>query len=171
MDFLKILKKLSALFLYLGLGLGILITLGCKEDSKNTRPTYPYFAALKASKINARCGPGMSYPIEWIFVKADIPVQVLEEYEHWRKIKDFNGDEAWINKTMLKKKRTGLVQSKILSLYSKPDIKSNLLAHLETGVLVEIKSCDGSWCLIKAQDFKGFVQGNGLFGVRPGEQF
>lgn len=167
LDFLKIFRKKIFSFL----SFALLILSGCKEESQHKAPSYPYFASLKASKINARCGPGMSYPIEWIFIKPDLPVEVLEEHENWRKVRDIQGDEAWVNKTMLKRKRMGVVSLKVLPLHNSPDLKSPLLAYLSQGVLVEIKSCDGTWCSIKTQNFKGFIQEKGLFGVLKNEAF
>lgn len=166
-DFLKIFRKSHILFL----SFSLLILFGCKEDSREKKGNlYPHFSALKASKINARCGPGMSYPIEWTFIKSDIPVEVLEEYDHWRKIRDFDGSEAWVNKTMLKKKRTALIKSKVAPLYKDPHPTSLILAHLVHGVLVDIQTCDGTWCRVKVQDFKGFVIENDLFGTLPHEK-
>ena len=143
----------------------------CKEHTKHKSLSYPYFASLKTSKINARCGPGVSYPIEWVYIKTNTPVEVLEEFEHWRKIRDVQGDETWVNKTMIGKKRTAIIIGEKIPMYEDANEKSSPMANLAKGVQVELKKCDMGWCQIKIENLKGFVQTSGLFGADPQEKF
>ena len=36
----------------------------------------PRFVSLRANEVNFRTGPGVRYPIEWVFMRAGLPVQV-----------------------------------------------------------------------------------------------
>lgn len=167
-DFLRFLEKISLSFFLI---LIIFSSTSCKEHRKDKRLSYPYFASLKTSKINARCGPGVSYPIEWVYIKPHTPVEVLEEFEHWRKIRDIHGDEAWVNKTMISKKRTAIVTAEKLPLFEDANEKSPLVANLAKDVQLDLKKCTMGWCQIKIEELKGYVQTLGLFGVGDQETF
>lgn len=145
--------------------------MGCKEHSKHKHISYPYFASLKTSKINARCGPGVSYPIEWVYIKSNTPVEVLEEFEHWRKIRDVQGDEVWVNKTTIGKRRMAIVIVEKIPMFEEANEKSPPVANLAKDVQFELKKCDMGWCQVKIDDLKGYVQTSGLFGVEDSEKF
>ncbi len=68
----------------------------------------PRFASLKSSHINMRAGPGRDYRVEWNYQKAGLPMEIIQEYDNWRKVRDANGDEGWIHVSLLTGKRTGL---------------------------------------------------------------
>ena len=51
-------------------------TMACAASG--TEATLPYFAALHADKVNLRAGPGERYPIEWVYVRRDWPVEVKD---------------------------------------------------------------------------------------------
>src|SRR3984957_163651 len=63
--------------------------------------TLPYFAALHADKVNLRAGPGDRYPIEWVYVRRDWPVQVIAHFDHWRRVRDWEGTEGWVQEKMI----------------------------------------------------------------------
>lgn len=69
----------------------------------------PRFVSLKSAKVNSRTGPGVNYAIEWLYLKAGLPVEILQEYDNWRRIRDSEGSEGWINQTLLSGKRTAIV--------------------------------------------------------------
>ncbi len=61
----------------------------------------PRFVSLKSDETNVRTGPGTRYPIAWVYRRAGMPVEVVEEYDLWRKIRDVEGTTGWVHKTML----------------------------------------------------------------------
>src|SRR3989338_5933265 len=71
----------------------------------------PRFVSLKPSEVNARVGPGPNYPIEWVYLKAGLPVEVIVEFDTWRKIRDIDRAEGWVHQSMLCSKRRGIVQA------------------------------------------------------------
>ena len=36
----------------------------------------PHFASLRADRVNVRTGPGVRYPIVWVFVRQGLPVEI-----------------------------------------------------------------------------------------------
>lgn len=69
----------------------------------------PRFASLGSSKINVRVGPGQKYEVAWIFIQNGLPIEIIQEFDAWRKIRDSEGAEGWIHKTLLSGRRTALV--------------------------------------------------------------
>ena len=61
----------------------------------------PRFVSLHASKIYLRTGPGMNFPVQWIYQRRHMPVEVIAEYDTWRKIKDWQGTIGWVHQSML----------------------------------------------------------------------
>jgi SH3-like domain-containing protein len=129
----------------------------------------PRFVSLKSNEINERVGPGPNYPIEWMYVKAGLPVEVIAEFDNWRKIRDKDGTEGWVHQSMLSSKRHGIVQTAETIIYASEDVNSRPLVRLEPGVLVEILKCRENWCQVRVFDFKGWIPRAFLWGIYPQE--
>src|SRR5579871_2902585 len=61
----------------------------------------PRYASLKSDKVNGRSGPSSDYPVEWTYQRLGLPVVVVRESQDWRKIRDPQGDEVWVKKSLL----------------------------------------------------------------------
>ncbi len=137
-------------------------------DEGESGLTLPRFASLRSNHINARSGPGARYPIEWVYMQKNAPVQIIAEFELWRKIKDWQGSESWMHKSMLTGKRTvKVITPGENNIYDKADYQSKIIAKVEDEVVGEIIKCpsEGSFCLIKFESIEGWVPKNNLFGV------
>ena len=131
---------------------------------RSTNYPLPRFISLGKAKVYVRAGPGSRFPIKWEYQKKALPVEVVLEFEHWRKIKDFEGQEGWIHKTMLSGARTALVrEGENAALYNK--VGGRLIAKLEPRVIVSIRECTVEWCKISASGYKGWVDKKALWGV------
>jgi SH3-like domain-containing protein len=131
--------------------------------------TSPRFVSLKSNEINERVGPGSNYPVEWVYLKAGLPVEIIAEFDNWRKIRDREGAEGWVHQSMLCSKRHGIIQGGETLIYSGEDLNSSPLARVEPGVVVNILKCRGDWCQIRILDLKGWVLRAVLWGVYPQE--
>jgi SH3-like domain-containing protein len=129
----------------------------------------PRFVSLRPKEVNLRVGPGPNYPIEWVYHKAGLPVEVIAEFDTWRKIRDQEGVEGWVHQTMLSPKRHGIVKDTEVILYSQPDLESCPLVRLAGKVVVNIVKCRDDWCQIRINDFKGWVKRCSLWGLYPQE--
>ena len=138
-----------------------------------------YYASIKSSEVNVRKGPNTRYPIEWVYVKKGEPVEVIAQFEHWFKIKDFNGDEGWVKSVMLTKKRTGIItanqqnqESKsYANLYDSSDASSHIIANIESSKRVDILQCKKQFCKIKIASISGWIEKQQLWGVYRNEEF
>ena len=129
----------------------------------------PRFVSLKASEANVRRGPSLSHRIDWVFQRRSMPLQVIAEYGHWRRVIDRDGQGGWVHYTMLSGSRTVLVNGETTPLRSKPDNTSLENAMLEPGVIGRLGECDPAWCELTAGGFKGWVPKTELWGVASGE--
>jgi SH3-like domain-containing protein len=132
----------------------------------------PRFVSLGTDKANVRNGPGKRYPIGWVFIRRGVPLEVIAEYEVWRKIRDVDGAVGWIHRNLLSNRRSASVKGKKLqSLHRQPDEESDLIARLEPGVIGQVLSCEDGWCQLEFKSRQGWVQRKKLWGILPNERF
>lgn len=131
----------------------------------------PRFVSLGADKVNARTGPGSRYPIAWQYQRRGLPVEVVGEYEYWRRIRDRDGTETWVHKNLTSGKRYALVDGTVRELHKKADPNSDVLLSAEPGVQARLKKCDESWCQVEIAGSKGWMPRSHLWGLYPGETF
>ena len=55
-------------------------TVHATELGPVTNLPIPRFVSLRSSEINVRRGPGLDYRKDWVYRRAGLPVQVIEEY-------------------------------------------------------------------------------------------
>ena len=122
------------------------------------------FLSLKNNEVNLRQGPSFEYPIKFIYKKKYLPVEILDESETWRKIRDFENNSGWIHISQLSKKKSAININNSSIIYKKPTIFSEPVAKLEIGRLVLIKKCKVEWCKITSGGFGGWVYKNSLWG-------
>jgi len=129
----------------------------------------PRFAVLHADKVNLRAGPGDRYPIEWIFVRRDWPVEILGQLDHWRHIRDWQGTEGWVHEKMIAARREVVVTGQIRAIRQAPDLAAPLVARAEPGVVAQLLECRTGWCRIGAGDINGWIARTDIWGVDPNE--
>jgi len=125
-----------------------------------------YFASTRSNETNVRAGPGQNYPIKFTFKIRALPVRVINEYDNWNEIEDFEGQNGWVTQSLLTKKRTLLVRTSksFVNVHSKDNEKSRVILRLENNVIGDYLKCVEGWCGIKIDGKKGWVQKIDLFG-------
>ena len=142
------------------------------EEDSETGLTLPRMVSLRSSKINARSGPGSRYPIEWVYQQKGAPVEIIAEFELWRQIKDWEGNETWVHKAMLSGRRFVRVQNPgENNIYAKPEVEAEVVAKVEDGVVGEVDKCpaQSDMCLIKFDNIQGWMPRQVLFGIYDDE--
>jgi len=122
------------------------------------------FLTLKNSKVNLRQGPSFKYPVKLIYKKKYLPVIILDKFETWREIKDFENNSGWIHVSQLSKKKSAINIKKNSILYKRSTIYSEPIAKIEIGRLLLIKKCKPNWCKISTGNYNGWVLKNSLWG-------
>ena len=131
----------------------------------------PRFVSLKASKGNVRRGPSLTHRIDWILKLRNMPLQVVAEHGHWRKVVDFEGAGGWIHYSLLSGARTILVQEDSVDILNHPVPNTLINAKLERNVLAWLTACEIQWCKISADGYKGWAPKTALWGVSDDEVF
>jgi SH3-like domain-containing protein len=136
----------------------------------------PRFVSLKSGRVNSRIGPGVTYGVDWMYMKSGLPMEIIQEFDNWRRVRDSDGAEGWINQSLLSGKRTGIAapwrkgKKAHINLLAEPDAKSATVAILEPGVIGQIESCNGEWCEMTFEGHTGWITQSLLWGAYPGEQ-
>ena len=151
---------------------------GIRPSGTKTGPSgllLPRFVSLKSSRVNVRKGPSLDHPVAWEFKRAGLPVEVINESENWRRVRDSEGSEGWVFHSLLSGRRTVLVapwmkERRAVPLRSRSSAGSPVAAQLEPGVLGSVLSCDGEWCHISVDPVSGWVEQEHLWGVYRGER-
>jgi SH3-like domain-containing protein len=142
---------------------------------KSTPYPVPRFVSLAKNEAYVRTGPGRKFPIKYVYHKKGMPLEIILEYETWRKIRDKKGEIGWVHQSLLSGKRTGIIKAEHehdkVMLYHKPEVKAQNLALLEQGVLIRLKSCIKGWCNVDARGYKGWVKRKNIWGVYDSENF
>ena len=126
----------------------------------------PRFVSLRASEANVRRGPSLSHRIDWVFKRRDMPLQVIAEYGHWRRVIDRDGQGGWVHFRMLSGARTAIVTGEgQIPLRSRPAADASETAMLEPGVIGRLGECDPRWCRLSAGGYRGWVQRDALWGI------
>ena len=122
-----------------------------------------YYLSLKYNKVNVRYGPGIDYPIKFIYKKRNFPVEIVDKKENFRKIEDYKKNSGWIHISQLKKVNSVIVlKDKIM--FKKPTIFSEPIATIKKGRLLIMKKCIEDWCKIETKGLKGWVDNQNLWG-------
>ena len=129
----------------------------------------PRFASLRSDKVNLRVGPGENYPIAWVFKRRDMPVEILEQFQNWRQVQDFQGDKGWVLDRMLTSKRAVIVAGSVRGLHRLPNAAAPLVARAKPGVIGKLVELQGPWCRIEAGGYLGWVRRDEVWGVLPDE--
>ncbi len=138
-----------------------------------TKLPLPRFASLKTDRVNLREGPSKEHATKWVYERAGLPVEITAEFEIWRRVRDLEGIEGWVLHSLLSGRRTALVLPKngeSSKLYARASASADLAATLQSGVIVNIRNCDGAWCLVDGDGFKGYIEQDKLWGVYPNEK-
>jgi SH3-like domain-containing protein len=129
----------------------------------------PRFVSLRSAEVNVRTGPGTRYPVEWVFVKRDIPVEITAEFDTWRRIRDWEGTEGWVHQSMLSGKRAMVVTGEVRTLRRAAGDTGSALARVEPGVAGRLLRCEASWCEVNVGGYKGWLQRSEFWGAYPNE--
>ncbi|MEM6652663.1 MAG: SH3 domain-containing protein [Pseudomonadota bacterium] len=124
----------------------------------------PRFESLRYSAVHGRQGPNLDHPIVWRYERAGLPVLVVRETHGWRRIRDPDGDEVWMQARMLSESRTVMI-TRDSQLKRAPDAAARPKAHLKEGLVAELIACSDGWCEIEVDRRSGWLPKARLWGT------
>lgn len=129
----------------------------------------PRFVSLRSDEVNLRTGPGTTYPVDWVYVRRGLPVEVIAEFDVWRRIRDWQNTIGWVHQSMLDGRRTVLIVGGDRILLQNPTDSAPPVARLAPGVIARLLECDGHWCRIDADGYRGWLKREDFWGSYPEE--
>lgn len=141
---------------------------GARRTGRSGLPL-PRFVSLRAPKANLRTGPGVRYPIDWVYTRPGLPLEIIGEFETWRRIRDWDGSTGWIHQSMLSGERRALVLAQQRLLRREPETGAAGVALIEPGVTGTLRRCADAWCQVEVKGFEGWVLRDEIYGVYTAE--
>ena len=98
------------------------------------------FLSTKYDEVNIRKGPGKNHYVIGIFQKKGIPLKIIDSFDTWLKIKDYEGEIGWVSRSQLSEKKFGIILKEV-KLQQFPKKNSKELALIKKNILVRVKKC------------------------------
>ena len=106
-----------------------------------------------------------------MYSRKGLPVEIVAEYEIWRRVRDQEGTEGWVHKSELTGKRAAVTIGTLRELRDDPDYAAPIVAHLQQGAIGQLISCAPDWCKLKFDGIKGYLRKGEFWGAYPAEKF
>ena len=166
--------KFRLILLFLSMSALATLSAGSSEATNSGLPL-PRFVTLADVQVNARAGPGFRFPINWVYVRKGLPVEVIDEFGHWRRTRDVDGVEGWIHLSMLSGKRAVIVNATSADpsppmLRRGPNSRSAPMAIIQVGAHGRLLECEGDWCRVEFSPYRGWLPRSVLWGVYEHKQ-
>ena len=130
----------------------------------------PRFVSLKSNDVNLRVGPSINYPIELKYIQKNLPVEIIDEFDVWRKIQDHENNKGWIHKSLIKGERFILTINKngnVKNIYNRPNGK--IVGMIKSNNIINLENCLIDWCYISHIDISGWISKDSIWGVYEDE--
>tara|TARA_Y100000590_G_C15237560_1_gene832464 strand:+ start:127 stop:654 length:528 start_codon:yes stop_codon:yes gene_type:complete len=134
-----------------------------------TKLKIPRYVSLKSDDVNLRVGPSLIYPIKINYIKKNLPIEIINEYEVWREVKDIDGNIGWIHKSLLKGDRYGIITAndEKIFVYSYPNGKK--IGEIGNRNIIKLNKCIMEWCYINISNKNGWINKDFIWGVYNSE--
>jgi len=150
----------------------LILSISSAQAEEPTTPLpIPRFVSLKSEEANLRSGPGKRYPILWVYRKEGMPMEVIEEYNEWRKVRDMDGSAGWLHKGLLSGNRMAIIRNQKQIIRRTPNDKAAPAFAAAKNVLGKLTKCEHDWCNIKIDGNQGWIEKTAIWGAYPAETF
>jgi SH3-like domain-containing protein len=136
---------------------------------RSTGLPVPRFVSLEADRVYLRFGPGREYPVSWVLARKGLPVEIVAEFDTWRKVKLYDGDEGWVHSSLLSSRRTVMIKNDIAEVRRTPAADARVVLRAEAGVIGELLDCEQAWCRVDIQGRRGWLRRDAFWGALPDE--
>ncbi|HEX3809836.1 MAG TPA: SH3 domain-containing protein [Rhizomicrobium sp.] len=130
------------------------------------------YISFSKDKVFLRQGPSFDHRILWVYHRKGLPVEVVNKYAAWRRVKDSDGTLGWVHTSMLSDNRTVVfVSSTPSTIRTDPSDAAKPIALAAQGVVAKLKSCKPQFCQVEVQGIEGWADKKNIWGVDAGESF
>ncbi|MGE4482354.1 SH3 domain-containing protein [Acidocella sp.] len=131
----------------------------------------PRFVSLRSDKVNFRAGPGFQYPVNWVYQREGLPVEIIGEFDVWRHVLAPDGGTGWVHEATIRARRGFYVTVPQAALRSAPHPSANIVAYFKHGVSGRLLRCqaNGDYCKVATKFETGYLARSDFWGAFPGE--
>jgi SH3-like domain-containing protein len=131
----------------------------------------PRFMSLRFDDVNLRRGPGTRYPIDWVYHRRDLPVEVIRELDDWRLVQDQDNVRGWVRAQTLSPRRGYAVRGGDVTLRATASDTAAPVAVLKVGVVGHLLACPlgQDWCNAEVGTYRGWLRRAAVYGLYPME--
>ncbi len=142
-----------------------------KAEKPDAGAKLPRFVSLRSDEVNLRAGPGTRYPIQWVYKRRDLPVEIEREFEVWRLVRDSEGVRGWVHQATLTGRRTFVVRGADATLRADAKDTAAAVAVLRAGVIGRLRLCEAgsTWCEVRVGTYRGYLKRDQIWGLQPNE--
>lgn len=120
--------------------------------------------SVGVDSLNMREGPGTSAPVLWKLSRG-YPLQVVDRQGNWLKVRDFEGDDGWVARSLTSRTPHHVVKSATANLRSGPGTGYRIKGRVDYGETVRTLGRQGSWVKVQHHSLgQGWVARNLLWG-------
>jgi SH3-like domain-containing protein len=131
----------------------------------------PRFVSLRSDLVNMREGPSTEHSVKWVYHREGLPMQVLAEYDVWRRVRDQDGEIGWIHVSLLANERGAVVVgSGHAEVRADEAMDASIIAQVEPGVVGRVVSCGANSCRLDFSELEGWIERTRIWGVYADEQ-
>ena len=132
----------------------------------------PYYGSIAHDRAYLREGPSYQHRVLWIYRRKDLPIQVIQTYDVWRKVRDSDGTVGWLHSTMVSDRRTVVVIANAPArIRNSDDPNAPVVALAVPGVVARLEACEADICEVVASGTDGWIKKQDVWGVGAGEVF
>ncbi len=122
--------------------------------------------SVKNESANFREGPGEKHPVVFAADRF-YPVEVVEKKDGWTKVKDFEGDVAWVAERLLTKQETVVVEGDRVNVREKANTTSEIAFKAERGEVFKVDERSGKWLkVVDANGDGGWIRDDMVWGEK-----
>lgn len=137
-----------------------------KTAIKGSGLPIPRFVMTKANRVNLRVGPGNHYPTRAVYIRKHIPLMIVAEFDFWRKVKDMDGQEGWIHKSLLSNTKLIWIRASTAAMLADPSCPEDIVLKAERGVEGEyLNQAKGRYVKISIAGHKGWMRIDDIWGI------
>lgn len=126
--------------------------------------------SVKTASANFREAPNDKATVKYTADKF-YPVEVLEKQAGWMKVKDFEGDVAWVSSKMLESQASIVIQVERANMRSNPSLTAPVVFKVERGEVFKIEKREGPWLkVVDARGDGGWIRDDMTWGEPEAEK-
>jgi SH3-like domain-containing protein len=116
--------------------------------------------AVDAPIANIRSGPGTEHAVVWKIERYH-PLEIVEQRGEWCRFQDFENDQGWIHRSLLKKIDAVITVKEPCNIRSGPGTDYGVVFTVGAGVPFRVLERRGGWLHVEHADGdKGWIAGS-----------